>query len=153
QEIQQSFALACKSIIQSQITSNIVETYLGQKAGRSVLNGNIRLRGGATTPALLWYSDLRTSTRLTGSPPSEDFLQLLNDYFECAARPAIRAGGEVLAFIGDAVLVIYPIDEETDPEAITARVLDAVGESFKMRDEANAVRAAAGRDLIEFGIG
>lgn len=153
QEIQQSFALVCKSIIQSQITSNIVETYLGRKAGRSVLNGNIRLGDGATTRALVWYSDLRNSTRLTGKLPSEAFLQLLNDYFECAARPAIRAGGEVLAFIGDAVLVIYPIDEQTDPEALTARVLDAVGESFKMRDEANDVRGAAGQDLIEFGIG
>ncbi|HEX2018915.1 MAG TPA: adenylate/guanylate cyclase domain-containing protein [Aurantimonas sp.] len=153
QEIQRSFALVCKSIIQSQITGNIVETYLGQQAGRSVLNGNIRLGDGATTRALVWYSDLRNSTRLTGRLPSEAFLQLLNDYFECAARPAIRAGGEVLAFIGDAVLVIYPMEERTDPEALTAKVLDAVGESFRMRDEANRLRREAGLDLIEFGIG
>ena len=49
---------------------------------------------------------------LPRSMPSDDFLDLLNVYFECAARPAIAAGGEVLAFVGDAVLAIFPIEDE-----------------------------------------
>ncbi|MBO0904331.1 adenylate/guanylate cyclase domain-containing protein [Jiella sonneratiae] len=153
QAIQRSLALVCKSIIQQQITTNIVETYLGRQAGRSVLEGNIRLGDGATTKALVWYSDLRGSTHLTAKLASEDFLALLNDYFECAARPAIRAGGEVLAFIGDAVLVVFPIENRAEGEALSAKILQAVTESFAMRDSVNAARRAAGRDEIGFGIG
>ncbi|MEC5322236.1 adenylate/guanylate cyclase domain-containing protein [Aurantimonas sp. A3-2-R12] len=153
QAIQQTFALVSKTIIQSRITTNIVETYLGRQAGHSVLSGNIRLGDGATTRALVWYSDLRDSTRLTGRLESTAFLRLLNDYFECAARPAIRAGGEVLAFIGDAVLVIFPLDDATDAAALSAKVLEAVGESFLMREEANAVRRERGLDTMDFGIG
>ncbi|MEX6506206.1 adenylate/guanylate cyclase domain-containing protein [Jiella sp. M17.18] len=153
QEVQLTFALVCKTIIQAQITTNIVETYLGRQAGRSVLKGNIRLGDGATTRALVWYSDLRNSTRLTGSLPSEKFLELLNVYFESAARPAILAGGEVLAFIGDAVLVIFPIDEDTDTAALSQKMLEAVAESFRMRDVANAERLENGLEPIDFGIG
>ncbi|MCQ0987046.1 adenylate/guanylate cyclase domain-containing protein [Jiella marina] len=153
EQIQRSLALVCKSVIQAEITTNIVETYLGRQAGRSVLEGNIRLGDGAKTRALVWYSDLRDSTHLTGSLSSDDYLALLNDYFECAARPAIRVGGEVLAFIGDAVLVIFPLEEKPEGECLTACVLDAVAESFRMRDQVNARRREAGLDTINFGIG
>jgi len=54
--------------------------------------------------------------------PSEDFLNLLNIYFECSARPAIAAGGEVLAFVGDAVLAIFPMDHDGELPALTRRV-------------------------------
>ena len=55
----------------------------------AVLAGSIRLGDGEQTRALVWYSDLRNSTRLAETMPSEDFLNLLNVYFECSARPAI----------------------------------------------------------------
>ena len=156
QEIQLTFALVCKTVIQSQIMTNIVETYLGRKAGRSVLDGNIRLGDGSTTKALVWYSDLRNSTHLIGSLPSNEFLKLLNVYFECAARPAIRAGGEVLAFIGDAVLIIFPLPDSPSPEKLSAlsqKLIKAIGESFAMQREANIVREAEGGHPIAFGIG
>ena len=153
QEIQRSLALVCKSIIQSQITTNIVETYLGREAGRSVLEGNIRLGDGSKTKALVWYSDMRGSTHLSSTLPSDDFLAILNDYFECAARPAIRAGGEVLAFIGDAVLVIFPLANMDEKVALAGKVLDAVAESFEMRDKMNVERRKSGLHEIEFGIG
>lgn len=153
QAIQRSLALVCKSIIQQQITTNIVETYLGREAGRSVLEGNIRLGDGATTKALVWYSDLRGSTHLTATLPSDDFLALLNDYFECAARPAIAAGGEVLAFIGDAVLIVFPMETRAEGEQLAGKVLQAAAESFAMRDAVNAVRRERGEAEIAFGIG
>ncbi|MBP0617193.1 adenylate/guanylate cyclase domain-containing protein [Jiella mangrovi] len=153
QEIQRSLSLVSKSIIQQQITTNIVETYLGRQAGRSVLEGNIRLGDGATTKALVWYSDLRGSTHLTSTLPSEDFLALLNAYFECAARPAIRVGGEVLAFIGDAVLIVFPMETREEGEELSKKVLKAIAESFEMRDAFNAERRGKGLDELFFGIG
>ena len=107
QRIQRRLAIACKTVIQSQISRNIAEAYLGRQTGQRVLAGSIRLGDGEQTRALVWYSDLRNSTRLAETMPSEDFLNLLNVYFECSARPAIAAGGEVLAFVGDAVLASF----------------------------------------------
>lgn len=152
QRIQQRLAIACKTVIQSRISRNIAEAYLGRETGQRVLNGSIRLGDGEHTRALVWYSDLRNSTRLAETMPSETFLELLNAYFECSARPAIAVGGEVLAFVGDAVLAIFPIENEKELPAITRRVTAALNESLTLTDRVNAERVANNQEPIRFGI-
>jgi adenylate cyclase len=118
-----------------------------------VLNGLIRLGHAEETRALVWYSDLRNSTGLAETMPGADFLQLLNVYFECAARPAIAAGGEVLAFVGDAVLAIFPVNDDAELPDITRRALAALRESLVIADRINAERRQAGLETIRYGIG
>jgi adenylate cyclase len=153
QRIQQSLAIACKTVIQTRISNNIAEAYLGRETGRRVLSGSIKLGDGERTRALVWYSDLRNSTRLAETMPSEDFLNLLNVYFECSARPAIAAGGEVLAFVGDAVLAIFPMDHEGELPALTRRVTAALHESLAATDRINAERVALNQEPIRYGVG
>ncbi len=128
QRIQRRLAVACKTVIQARISRNIAEAYLGRETGRRVLAGSIRLGDGEQTRALVWYSDLRSSTRLAETMPNGDFLELLNVYFECAARPAINAGGEVLAFIGDAVLAIFPVENDAELPMLSRQVTTAITE-------------------------
>ena len=153
QQIQQRLAVACKTVIQARVARTITETYLGKHAGDQVLRGSIRLGDGEVTHCIVWYSDLRDSTRLAETLPSADFLKLLNRYFECAARPALEAGGEVLAFIGDAVLAIFPIDAGTDLEAMAGRVFEGLRKSMVMAGEMNAEQARDGMEAFRFGIG
>jgi adenylate cyclase len=153
QRIQRRLAVACKTVIQTQISRNISEAYLGRQTGERVLNGLIRLGDGEETRALVWYSDLRSSTRLAETLPGDQFLRLLNVYFECAARPVIAAGGEVLAFIGDAVLAIFPVTDENSLPALTRRAVAALGESLVLADRVNAERAQLGLEPIRYGIG
>jgi adenylate cyclase len=153
QRIQRRLAIACKTVIQSQISRNIAEAYLGRQTGERVLAGSIRLGDGEQTRALVWYSDLRNSTRLAETMPSEDFLNLLNVYFECSARPAIAAGGEVLAFVGDAVLAIFPVDDDAELPSLTKRVTEALHKSLVLTDEINAKRVSSGIEPIRYGIG
>jgi adenylate cyclase len=153
QRIQRRLSLACKTVIQARIAKNIGETYLGRQTGERVLNGLIRLGDGEETRALVWYSDLRDSTRLAETLPSAEYLKLLNVYFECAARPVISAGGEVLAFVGDAVLAIFPIEDDSEIPALTRRTLLALRESLSVADFINEERRASGLDLIRYGIG
>ncbi len=152
QRIQQRLAVVCKTVIQARISRNIAEAYLGRETGQRVLNGSIRLGDGEQTRALVWYSDLRNSTRLAETMPSDTFLELLNVYFECAARPAIAAGGEVLAFIGDAVLAIFPVANKKDLPATTRRVTAALNESLLLADRINAERVAQNVEPIHYGI-
>jgi len=96
QKIQRRFAVACKVMIQARISSNIAHTYLGSRAGSSVMDGQIRRGDGQTTNAVIWYSDLRDSTQLAESMPAQDYYCLLNSYFTATAQPIIDNGGEIL---------------------------------------------------------
>ncbi len=153
QRMQQRLAIAAKTVLQERVARNITEAYLGRLTGEKVIRGSIRLGDGEQTRALVWYSDLRSSTHLAETMPSADFLELLNVYFECAARPVIAAGGEVLAFIGDAVLGIFPMEDDGLREEVTRRVMAALRESLDNADRINAERAAAGGAQIRYGIG
>jgi adenylate cyclase len=153
QRVQRGLATACKIVIQARIARNISEAYLGRQTGKMVLEGRIRLGDGEQTRALVWYSDLRSSTRLAETMPSADYLNLLNVYFECAARPIIAAGGEVLAFVGDAVLAIAPVASDFELPGLARRTIAAVGQSLTLVDKVNAERTEAGLETIRYGIG
>ncbi|MCR9136590.1 MAG: adenylate/guanylate cyclase domain-containing protein [Alphaproteobacteria bacterium] len=153
QKIQRRVAVACRTAIQSRIASNIVETYLGKKAGGQVLDGAIKRGDGQETQAVVWYSDLRDSTALGDTMEAEDYFDLLNDYYECTAGSAMNHGGEVLDFIGDAVLAIFPFQSEDEfPEAAGAATR-ALRDANAVHEELNAQRRENGRVPIRFGVG
>ncbi len=137
--------------------TTILETYLGRLSGERVLKGLIKRGDGETIHALIWFSDLRGSTHLADRMSRQAFLSLLNDYFECMAGAVLDHGGEVLRFIGDAALAIFPINSliaspQTDCRACEAAIeaaRDAVGRVAAV----NAKRQANGERAIGFGIG
>ena len=103
-------AIVCRTAIERGVREAIATTYLGPTAGRRVLDGAIRLGDGEFIPAVVWYSDLRGSTALAERLPPADYIALLNRFFDASAGAVTGAGGEVLDFIGDAVLAIFPAD-------------------------------------------
>ena len=92
----------------------LLETYLGAHTGRRVLNGQIKHGDGERIHAVIWFSDFRDSTALSQSMDQGTYLLHLNRYFQCVAGSVIENGGEVLRFIGDAVLAIFPISDAVD---------------------------------------
>ena len=152
--IQRRYAVSCKMQIQRRITRNVLETYLGPDAGARVLDGQIRRGDGERIHAVIWYSDMRDSTRLADRLDPHVFIERLNRYFECTAGAVIAGGGEVLRFVGDAVLAIFPIRAGGD-DARTAseRALAAAGDAESRLARANEGLAAEGEEPIEFGLG
>ncbi len=153
QKIQRRFAVACKTVVQARISHNIVDTYMGKLAGDRVLSGAIRRGDGENINAVVWMSDLRNSTALADTMPGEEYLKLLNAYFECTAGPVIEAGGEVLDFIGDAVLAIFPFDDEEEKNSAICAATCAVRDSMKLHAELLENRRESGLSPIDFGIG
>lgn len=152
--IQRRLALACKVTIREQITTNILTTYLGPEAGRQVLAGQIRRGDGKTTHAVIWFSDLRDSTPMADSMPPKDYLAAVNQYFECTAGAVLAEGGEVLRFVGDAVLAIFPIrGGKPATRSACRKALAAVRAADKSLAAINAERKAAGERTLAFGIG
>ena len=70
--------------------------------------------------AVLWSSDLRGFTERSDRLPSERMIALLNALFEVQAAEIRAHGGEILKFIGDGLLAIFPI-AETDAVTTVAR--------------------------------
>ena len=133
-------------------TRNILDAYLGHQAGEKVLAGQIRRGDGEEIRAVIWFCDLRDSTPLADSMNREAFLRLLNDYFECVLGPVQERGGEILRFIGDAALAIFPIG--TQPAAVAcAKAVDAARAAVARMEELNAKRKHAGGRRLRFGIG
>ncbi|MEM7254438.1 MAG: adenylate/guanylate cyclase domain-containing protein [Pseudomonadota bacterium] len=149
----QRIAVLAKIAKREQTLVGLVSAYLGSEAGRRVLNGQIRRGDLETIPAVIWYSDLRESTALAERLSPEAFVATLNDYFESTAGAVLDHGGEVLRFIGDAVLAIFPVSGVEGAER-WARVALASAESAKARlVTMNQRRAQAGQPELGFGLG
>jgi adenylate cyclase len=102
------------------ITHNLLCAYLGANTGPKVLTGQIRRGTGMELTAVLWSSDLRGFTERSDRLPSERMIALLNVLFEAQAAEIRAHGGEILKFIGDGILAIFPI-AEADAVATVAR--------------------------------
>jgi len=137
----------------------ILETYLGPQTGQRVLEGQIRLGDGQDIYAVIWFSDMRGSTALADRMARPDYLNLLNAYFDCMAGSILNHGGEVLRFLGDAVLGIFPIDADTSQPQLCSkhtgactRSLKAAHEAMKKMEELNEGRRKQGEPDLGYGI-
>jgi adenylate cyclase len=107
------------------IASNILNAYLGPKTGPKVLAGQIRRGAGEEITAVLWSSDLRGFTERSDRLAGSQVIAMLNALFDAQAQAIAAHGGEILKFIGDGLLAIFPI-EHADNAATAARcALDA----------------------------
>jgi adenylate cyclase len=116
-----ALALNLDLIALGRIAENVLAAYLGERSGKRVLDGAIRRGSGELIDAIVWVSDLRDYTGLSDRLPGPDMIRLLNAYFERLADAVQDNGGEVLKFIGDGMLAIFPVTEAT-PAADAARV-------------------------------
>lgn len=86
----------------------VLNTYVGRRAGKRVLDGDIHRGDGGRIPAVVLFSDVRGFTSLSARVTESELLQRLNVYFGLLNDRISENSGEVLKFIGDAVLAIFP---------------------------------------------
>jgi adenylate cyclase len=110
--LQQEFAVAFRGCVQNDVMRTIGRVYLGPTAASRVLSGQIRRGDGQQIDAAIWISDLRNSTALSEAMPLADYLGLLDTYFECTGGAVLEQGGEILDFVGDSVIAIFPLEQE-----------------------------------------
>jgi len=161
------------------MSRSLLDTYLGAYTGQRVLNGLIKRGDGEDIPAVIWYCDLRGSTMLADTLSRADYLDLLNRYFEAVAGAVLERGGEVLKFIGDGLLAIFPMDRmnpcDTEGEMVycatskaeacateepnlfcgksaCARAIEAARDAVKRMAEANEEITAGGHEALRFGL-
>ncbi|MGX9352782.1 DUF427 domain-containing protein [Shimia sp. W99] len=95
---------------QKENAQSLLETYVGRRTGARVLGGEIRRGDGDEIDAAIMFCDLRGSTRLEEELGRDAYIDLLNQFFDTVTAVVNDHGGEVLKFIGDAVLAVFPSD-------------------------------------------
>jgi adenylate cyclase len=134
-------------------TANLLDTYVGHIAGQRVLNGEVQRGHGQTIPAVLWQCDLRQSTELSETTPRDEMIETLNDFFQCLAGAVEEAGGEILKFIGDAMLAIFPLSRRARVANAECEVaLAAAEQAISNIAEPNKKRVEAGKQPLSQGI-
>ena len=150
--VQARLAVGVKMANREATALNVLTAYLGAKAGRRVLDGQIQRGDGDSLHAVIWYSDLRGSTPLAEGLSGPDFLALLNGYFECTAGAVLDHGGEVLRYIGDAVLAIFQVDGPGG-DVRAARIALAAAQDARTRlARFNLSREEHGEHPVDFGL-
>ncbi|MGI9420672.1 MAG: adenylate/guanylate cyclase domain-containing protein [Geminicoccaceae bacterium] len=142
------FGLLIEIHLNRRIAINILNTYVGREAGERILEGQITRGSGETIPAAIWFSDLRGFTPLSEEKGRDELLAILNQSFDALVTPVTERGGEVLKFIGDAVLAIFPLTEEN----ACGKALEAAIEAQAALAATNRERKERGEDVITAGI-
>jgi adenylate cyclase len=131
--------------------SILLDTYVGNRAGERILGGQIRRGHADTMHAAIWLSDLRGFTALSDRLPAETVVDILNQYFDCQVSAIRSHGGEVLKFMGDGLLAVFPIAEhDGNIHQVCGQVLEAARES---RASVEAMQYPVGETLERFRFG
>jgi adenylate cyclase len=151
--IQYSLAVACRMAMLGGVAKSALSTYLGAHAGARVLAGQIRRGDGETTRAAIVWGDLRNSTRMADQLGCQAYIDSLNDFFDAAAGPFAASGGDILGFIGDGFLAVFPCRPDQKDSGVACRhALDAALEATQRMAETNHVRQQKNEAALGYGL-
>jgi adenylate cyclase len=128
----------------------LLEAYLGRRSAAQVLAGRLRRQTGETIRAVLLYGDLRDFTALSEAMAPEAVVAALDAWFDRIAGAVHAFGGEVLKFIGDGVLAIFPIGDRSASAACDA-ALSAVAAARAGMTHLDRARERQGLPPLPFG--
>ena len=129
----------------------LLDAYLGRRGAAQVLAGRSRRETGETIRAVLLVADLRGFTELSESMAPEAVVAVLDAWFDRIAGAVHAFGGEVLKFIGDGVLAIFPIGERPASASCDA-ALSAVVAAQAGMTHLNRARDRQGLPPLHFGL-
>ncbi len=154
-ELLPALSLRIEVIERRELTRQLLEVYLGRQTGRRVLAGAIARGETAAMRAAVWYSDIKDFTVLSDRLPRQEIIDLLNDYFEASVQAVEERGGEILKFLGDGMLAIFPVEGEDRAAADRAACRAAIGaarDTVQMVRALNRRRLKQDRPTVDFGI-
>lgn len=146
-------ACALEPVTMRKSTQSLLRTYLGQGPSGAVYNGSIQ-RGECTSlDAVVMFSDLRGFTALSDSHGELETMDVLNSYFDTVVQSVEENGGDVLKFIGDGVLSIFPIAIPEERAHRCRQAATAAQGVLTGLAALNEARAAKGKPPLDAGIG
>jgi adenylate cyclase len=130
----------------------LLDTYVGHDAGRRILAGNIRRGIGERIHAVIALADLRGFTQLSDSRPTEEVIAALNDYFGSLTEAIHDEGGQVMKFMGDGLLAIFPLEDASFRPYVVRKSLAAAKAARAQIDAINRARTAEGFAPLRYNL-
>lgn len=144
-----AFSLVSEIRLKNRIARTLLETYVGPHAGQAILDGATRRGSGITVSAAILICDLRDFTQISDMWPRDDVIELLNAFFDAMSDPIEEFGGEILKFMGDGLLAIFPL---SDADAC-ANIITAIEKAQVQLKALNVTIRESGREPLGYGIG
>jgi adenylate cyclase len=107
-------------------SASLLRTYLGDGPAEAVLNGAIRRGDRRRIEAAILFSDLRGFTALSERLAEAALFQALDRYFEAVVEAVRAEQGDVLKFLGDGILAIFPVETAGSRPAACGAAVRAV---------------------------
>ncbi|MEH6718466.1 MAG: adenylate/guanylate cyclase domain-containing protein [Aurantimonas endophytica] len=149
QDLLPAFSLVSEIRLKNRLARTLLETYVGPHASDEILAGAITRGSGRSVSAAIMVCDLRDFTGISELWPRDDVIDLLNEYFDAVCEPVERRGGEILKFVGDGLLAVFPLDRPTACDDL----IQAVSEARESMRILNADHHRNGRAVLRYGVG
>lgn len=135
--------------IKNALARTLMQTYVGPHASEEILAGATTRGSGVTLSAAVLIFDIRDFTSISDISSRDDVIDMLNTYFDAIAEPIEQHRGEILKFMGDGLLAVFPLENE---HALND-IFTAVMETRQAIDNLNTTNLAMGKPLLRYGIG
>jgi adenylate cyclase len=144
---------ALEPVTMRKSSRSLLRTYLGAGPSDAVWHGTVQRGERQTLEAVVMFSDLRGFTAMSETASEEETLEALNSYFEVVVQSVEERGGDVLKFMGDGILSIFAIPDESSRAGQCRQAAQAAANVLKELSVLNAARDAAGKPALDLGIG
>ena len=149
----QLLTLHINTLIEHRIKTMLARSYIGRDPGSRVCDGMIELGRVFELDAAIWFSDLRGFTAISDGMAAETLVEHLNAYFDQIVAPIYDHGGEVMKYIGDGVLAIFPVSAFKDAAEACNAALKVASDARRNLDAMNAERSRQGQTRLDHGVG
>lgn len=144
-----ALALVTEIRVKNIMARTLLRTYVGPHASEEILAGATTRGSGTTISAAIMICDMRDFTTLSSLWPRDYVIDMLNGYFDALSGPVEEHGGEILKFIGDGLLAVFPL---STPTACTD-LLAAIRKGRMEMAALNERNAGLDRPRLNYGVG
>ncbi len=146
-QLMPALTLTCCRIATTRVAADVLAIYTGAGTSGRILSGHIRRGDGTAIYAAILLADLKNFTSLNENHEPERIVAWLNEHFEAIGAPVEQEGGEILKFMGDSLLAIFPADIGNPGEACQ-RALLAARAAMEANADVNRRRAKTGEPQL-----
>ncbi|MGH6905297.1 MAG: adenylate/guanylate cyclase domain-containing protein [Geminicoccaceae bacterium] len=144
ERLRQPLAAALEPTAMRRSSASLLRTFLGDGPAEAVLAGAIRRGDRRRIEAAILFSDLRGFTTMSERLGEAELFAALDRYFEAVVEAVRAEGGDVLKFLGDGVLAIFPVETAGSRVAACQAAVQAVK---RARQDLAGAAAADGTPL------
>lgn len=129
ERVRSLLSLAIYSVYRTSQAMRVAEVYIGRESGPRVLAGEIQRGTTREVEAGILFCDLRGFTALSEAVGATAVVQVVNAVFEAVGIEAQARGGEILKFIGDAMLIVFPVASAAARPSVAAALVETARSS------------------------